>query len=90
MVYSLCILTSFCVYFIIFTHLSPALMCVMVLADFTMGSFVTCKHQAFGPDLSGKGTELGKWWNPLVAHSMIWSKLICPFGSSVLLSLIQG
>lgn len=35
----------------------------MVLADFTMGSFVAWKHQAFGPGLSGKGTELGKWWN---------------------------
>lgn len=50
---------SFCVYFIIFTHLSPGLMCGIVLADFTVGSFVTCKHQqAFGPSLSGKGTEL--------------------------------
>ena len=59
-VYSPCILTSFHVYFIIFTPLSSGLMCVMVLADFTISSFVICKHQSFGPGPCGKGTELWK------------------------------
>lgn len=90
MVYSPCILTSFHVYFIIFTPLSPGLMCVMVLADFTIGSFVICKRQAFGPSPCGKGTELGKLWTLLMALSMIWSKSVCTFGSTVLLSPVQG
>lgn len=88
MLYSPCILTAFLIYFIIFTPLSPGLMSAMVLADFTVSSYIICKHTAFGPSPCGEETEPGKivfWW-----PSMIWSKSICTFGSTVLLSLIQG
>lgn len=59
-------------------------------ADFPVSSSVIRKHQASGPSPRGKGIELGKLWSLLMAPCMLWSKSLCAFGSTFLLSLVCG
>lgn len=81
MVHILCILSSFHVYFIIFPPLSPRLKYKIVLADFTLSSFIYMQARIC-PSLCGKGTERGQLRSLLAALSMTWSQfvlLVVPF-----------